>query len=132
LGSLITKLKTANVYEKINIVIVSDHGMTNFKSDNLILIQNYLNGSTIASDKTVYGIVSNIHPIPGAVSIIFNFQFLYRHLNLKETYVYERLKAIPNLDVFWKNEVPIEYNYRNNRRIAPIVVIAHEGYRLLV
>ena len=107
--------------------------MASFKNDNVILIQNYLNISTIDTDKTVFGIVSNIHTLPGSVNYIFlTANFLFRSFNLKEAYVYERLKTIPNLDVFWKNEVPSEYYYRNNRRIAPIVVIAQEGYRLLV
>jgi hypothetical protein len=46
--------------------------------------------------------------------------------------MYTNSKMISNIDVYWKNEVPLEYNYRNNRRIAPIVVVAREGYRLVV
>ena len=51
---------------------------------------------------------------------------------MKENYVYQQLMTVSNIDVYWKNEVPSEYNYRNNRRIAPIVVVACEGYRLVV
>lgn len=74
MGVLIARLKETEAYENTNIIIVSDHGLAALNSDNAILIQDYLNISTINSSKTVYGIVSNIHAIPGSVT-----NFLLHH-----------------------------------------------------
>ena len=34
------------------------------------------------------------------------------------------------MSVYYKDETPIEYHYRNNDRIAPIVVVSDEGYSI--
>ena len=67
LGSLISQLKQAGVYDYLNIVIVSDHGMMQFKPDNAIMVQNYLNISSIDLNRSIFGIVSNIYPVQGLV-----------------------------------------------------------------
>ena len=40
------------------------------------------------------------------------------------------MQKIPNLQVYKKRDVPVEYHYRSNRRIGQIVAIANEGYKL--
>lgn len=49
-----------NLDRLIDILIVSDHGMVKMKKT--LIIQDYLDLKLIDSNKTVYGIVSNIHP----------------------------------------------------------------------
>ncbi len=68
IGLLISRLKEEGVYDNVNIVIVSDHGMTTFKDDNVILIKNYLDETLIDRNKTVFGIISNIYAVPGSVN----------------------------------------------------------------
>ncbi len=40
----------------------SDHGMTQLKENKIIPLDRYLDLSKINREKTVYGIVANIHP----------------------------------------------------------------------
>lgn len=68
IGTLITKLKALNLYNNINIIIVSDHGMATFKEDNAILLKNYVSEDYIDKNKTIFGIISHIHPKHGHVS----------------------------------------------------------------
>ena len=69
MGSLINQLKSAGVYDNLNVVIFSDHGMMQFKPDNAIMVQNYLNISAIDLNKSIFGIVSNIYTVLGLVKI---------------------------------------------------------------
>lgn len=42
--------------------------------------------------------------------------------------IYTDLKKTENVDVYYREEVPERLHFRNNARIAPIVVVAHEGF----
>ena len=82
LGYLISLLKGKGLYEDINIVIVSDHGMTTMNSMSTIYIQNYTSLELINSTRTVYGPTTNLHPIEGSVRMaksrrIFKFIYLF-------------------------------------------------------
>ena len=60
IGVLISKLKAAEIFEKINIVIVSDHGMAEVNSKNVLNIYDYVNKTMIDADKSIYGTVNHI------------------------------------------------------------------------
>lgn len=111
-GLLIEKLSKANVYNDLNIIIVSDHGIAQTNIENNILLFDYVDEGKIDMNKTVeYETLLNIYPTPG-----------------NEEVVYESLKKIQNTQVYYKHEIPKEYHYSNNDRIAPIVLIVDEGY----
>ena len=80
LGYLIRRLKEAELLNKINIVIVSDHGMATMES-RTILIKDIVDTNLIDSKKSVYGIVGNIYPVNESVVIFFfilkKFYFLF-------------------------------------------------------
>ena len=44
--------------------------------------------------------------------------------------MYNELKKNPNLEVYYKEEVPERYHYKHNDRIGPIVVACKEGYSM--
>lgn len=111
IGYCIQLLLRANLLDKINMVIVSDHGMATMKG--VTVIPNTLvNTALINATRTVYGIVSNVHPVNESVKLT----------------VFNGLNASPYLDCYLKEDIPSRLNFQNNDRIAPIVCIAQEGY----
>lgn len=114
INDLITRLRSIGLLDQMNIVIVSDHGMTDMGEDNTLIVSKYVDTNLIDSSKTVYGIVGSIHPKNDSVKV----------------QVYNSLKKIPNLRTYYKEEVPAELHYRLSKRIGPIVTIADEGYVL--
>lgn len=48
----------------------------------------------------------------------------------KEDEVYNALLNVPNLHVYWKEDIPEDYHYTHNRRIMPIVIEADLGYAI--
>ena len=63
-GYLVTKLKAAGLYDQMNILIVSDHGMAQLYANQTILIQDYINNldQIVAVNKSVLDAFSIIYP----------------------------------------------------------------------
>jgi len=76
-------------------------------------ITQYVNESLFDANRTVYGATANIHPTEG---------------NLQRAY--EALKTIPNSKTYLKEELPERFAYTLNSRIAPILVLADEGFSI--
>jgi predicted AlkP superfamily pyrophosphatase or phosphodiesterase len=113
IGYLLDKLGEKNLLDKMNIIIVSDHGMATMEGITY-KVQDYIDRSLIDETKSSYGIVGNIYPKDD------------KDLQL----VFDELSKIPNLNVYFKEDVPQKLNFKNSNRIGPIVTVANEGYVL--
>lgn len=115
IGYLMDGLKKAELYDKINIIILSDHGMAEVPSiDNVIPLENYINTLKVDENKSQYYLISHIYPTSQDMT-----QELYYNLS-----------KIPNMKVYLKEEIPEDFHYSNSNRIAPIVCLADEGYTI--
>lgn len=54
--------------------------------------------------------------------------FCDEFLGLQVDELYDKLKSLPNSEVYLKNDIPDRYHYKDNKRIAPIVVLPNIGY----
>ena len=64
MGYLFELLERENLFNQINIIIISDHGMANLKNDYKIYIEDLIDINLIDMNKTVLGVVSLIYPKP--------------------------------------------------------------------
>lgn len=114
-GYLISKLKAVNLYHEINLIILSDHGMS--EVDELRVIE--LNEFIPRDYYSMYGAspIWNIIPKKGLEEKVY--QIL---LNESKT---------RNYTVFRKDQVPYEYHYSTHRRILPLVIVADDGYDII-
>jgi predicted AlkP superfamily pyrophosphatase or phosphodiesterase len=67
LRKLINMLKELNLYDKVDIVVLSDHGMATMYDPSLILLTDYVDKDWINDTKSVYGATANIYPTTGNV-----------------------------------------------------------------
>ena len=44
--------------------------------------------------------------------------------------IYNKLKKVPNYNIYKKDEVPDRLNYKNNVRIGPLVMFGNVGYEI--
>ena len=73
LGYLLAKLDSKSLLDKMNILVVSDHGMA--QMTNNIDIKKTSAYSLIDGKKSLYGIVSNIYPYkPANVTFLFYYK----------------------------------------------------------
>jgi len=112
IGSLLDGLTQRNILEKVNIMIVSDHGMAQLSNDRVILIDQYINMSNVYI--VDLGPVTAIIPNEGKTQEIFN----------------ELNGAHPNMTVYMKNNTVPYWEYTNNRRITPIVLVLDDGWSI--
>lgn len=112
LGQLIEALKQRKILEKVNIIITSDHGMTSINPNKVIFLDDYINLNTV---KIIdWSPVLALQPRDGEKEKIYN----------------ALVNAHPQLNVYYKEDIPERLHFRNHRRITPIIGIANEGWSI--
>jgi ectonucleotide pyrophosphatase/phosphodiesterase family member 5 len=112
IGKLFVGLKKLNLLDSTNIIILSDHGMTELSSARVINIDKLLSGFQYnTSDK---GTMKFIYPGEAEKNEVYN--------TLK--------KSEQNFKVYWKKDIPDHLHYQSNPLVAEIVVITDLGYSI--
>lgn len=112
LGQLVTGVGRLGLGDRVNFVVVSDHGMSQLSESRTILLDDYLDVSSI--DVVDWTPNLALRPRSGSVSD-----------------VYRRLKGRhPALKIFKREDVPARLHYRGNPRIPPIIGLADEGWTI--
>ena len=113
LGYIIQKLNESNLLETVNLLITSDHGMTDIDPRNRhIDLSEHIDVSAI-----------DLMPDDGPITHI-------QAVAGREDELYQNLTRLPHMRVFKKEDIPDEWHYRNNRRILPILGVADEGWMI--
>jgi predicted AlkP superfamily pyrophosphatase or phosphodiesterase len=114
LDRLVRGLRSRNIYEKVNIIIVSDHGMAPVAPTDVVILDDYFPANE--AEHIVWGgEVTNIFPKVGAEKMLFeaikNDQFQHARC-------------------YRKQDIPARFHYQKSRRIGAIVCMAEEGWRI--
>ena len=112
IGHLINGLEAQNILNEVNIMIVSDHGMTETPDTKVINIADYINLDDVVT--VGGGPFMEIRPNEGKLES-----------------VYQALQNIDNTQVFKKEDIPDKFNYKNNNRIEPILLLADEHWSIM-
>ncbi|MDZ4675188.1 MAG: alkaline phosphatase family protein [Gemmatimonadota bacterium] len=111
-GMLVDGLAERGLENRVNVIVVSDHGMTELSGDRQIVIDRYIRMNRV--QVVDWSPVLAIIPEPGYV------EEAYRQLK----------GAHPNLQVYRKGEIPARFHYNDHPRVTPIVAIADEGWTI--
>lgn len=108
-------LRIRGIENKVNLIIVSDHGMAKVPQQNVVVLDEMFDTNLAKQIFWVSEIVQ-IFPKEG-----------------KEDEIYRSIKSqIPfNAKVYRKSEIPKRFRYKNHKRIAPILVLPNEGWILV-
>ena len=101
-----------NVMDRLSIVVVSDHGMSQLSGQRIIYLDDYLDISTV--DVTEWSPNLGLTPRSGSIDRIY--------ASLKGKH--------PSLAVYKREETPAHLHYRNNQRIPPILGLADDGWTI--
>lgn len=111
-GFLLKRLTETDFLHKVNLIIVSDHGMDNTSASRQIYLEDFIDPSTYTL--TERGPLVHMWPRPGMMEEI------YQNLTRNQ---------IPHVRrVFRKEDIPDEYHWKNNRRIPPIFIDPEVGW----
>jgi len=115
IAQLIHGLKQRDLYGKVDLIIVSDHGMAEVTPDKTILLDQLFDAKQAALVLWTAEIVS-IFPKPGQLQAIY--QRLQQQLP-------------PQAKVYKKADLPARWHYHGSNRIAPLIVVPDAGWRLM-
>jgi predicted AlkP superfamily pyrophosphatase or phosphodiesterase len=112
-GLLLDGIARAGLDSRVDVIVVSDHGMAETSPDRVVALDDYLSPALLArwvGGNPLYG----LWPRPGMEDSV------YRSLHGKH----------PHLIVWRKADIPERFHYRANRRIAPIIALVDPGWSL--
>lgn len=113
MGYLKEQLQDSSLWDRTNILVVSDHGMIDLSEEKIIELDKIVNMDHI--ERIIWGPLTMIQPKSG-----------------KEAEIYETLKAQEEFyRVYKKENIPDRYHLKNSRRVSDIVLIADLGYTIL-
>ncbi|XP_076835232.1 bis(5'-adenosyl)-triphosphatase enpp4 [Brachyhypopomus gauderio] len=111
-GLLMEQLNQTGLWDRMNVIITSDHGMVQCSQDRLIQLNKCVNSSTY--------VLVDLAPVTAILPLI-EVSDLYENLSNCNVHMKAYLKAA----------IPDRLHYRNNDRIQPIILVADEGWTIV-
>lgn len=112
IGYLKNRMQDAGLWDKTNILIVSDHGMTDLSADRIIRLDSIIDTSDV--ERVIWGPMTMIQPKDDALEKV------YQSLKSKQKHY----------RVFKKEKLPGRFHL-DHHRVTDIVMIADLGYTIL-
>jgi predicted AlkP superfamily pyrophosphatase or phosphodiesterase len=112
IARLVEGLETRGILDRVDLLLVSDHGMTELAEERVVVLEDLVDPADF--EAVAVSTFAMLRPRPG-----------------REQAVYDALRgAHPHLRVHRREEMPERLRYREHRRITPLVVLADEGWYL--
>ncbi len=108
---LIDGLKARKIDKKVNVIIVSDHGMANYYYKNVTFLDNHFDLENMTERILWTNEIIQIFP---------------KENKLEE--IYSQINNLPHVTCWKKAEIPARLNYQKSPRIAPIVCSTEMGW----
>jgi len=110
LGDFFKEAKKLPVYDSIDFIIVSDHGMTALSSEKQVILDDYIDTSDLVRYDG------------------WNPNYNIQPKKDKAEKVWKNLTTIPHVKVWKKGSLPERLHYGNNQRIYDFVLVADPGW----
>lgn len=112
IGALVNGVDALGLSSRVHYVIVSDHGMAQLSASRVVVLDDYLDVSTV--DLIDTSPIAGLWPRTGTAEDIY--------LALKDKH--------PSMAVYRRAEVPEVFHYNTNPRIPPVIGIAADGWTI--
>ncbi|KAG0370419.1 hypothetical protein BGZ54_006440 [Gamsiella multidivaricata] len=116
LGTLLDGLRARNLDRVVNLILVSDHGMSYVSHAKCIYYDDYIDTSDLLFEESLQPHLGIRTKDPKKLHDIYQ---TLKHVQQKDHLPFQ---------VYKREELPVRYNYANNDRIAPVIVLADPGY----
>jgi predicted AlkP superfamily pyrophosphatase or phosphodiesterase len=114
LGSIIDKINSSSIRDSLNLIIVSDHGMSTISKDKFIYLDKYVRG--------IYDL-----NVDGSGPILQ--LFLRPTKSARINSIFRQLERIPNMQVYLKENIPHYYRIVNENT-GDFLLVADEGWSI--
>jgi predicted AlkP superfamily pyrophosphatase or phosphodiesterase len=112
IGRLVDGLESRALFQHVNLVITSDHGMVETSPERVIFVDDYLN-------------LADVHVVDWSPVLMI------RPLHIEADSAFAALsEAHPHLRVYRREDVPTRLHFSDHPRITDIVALADEGWSI--
>lgn len=108
LGDFFVKARKLEIFDRIDFVVLSDHGMATYYPENYVNLNDYLPRDSF--DYVFDGVPTLLYPKPAYTDS-----------------AYAILKCVPHVTVWKKDEIPERFVYGKNPRIGDLFVLPDVG-----
>ncbi|KAG0263351.1 hypothetical protein DFQ27_001810 [Actinomortierella ambigua] len=116
LGTFLAGLRERNLEDVVNVIAVSDHGMAHVDLSKAIFYDDYIDPGELIHEESMLPHLAIRTKDPKKTNEYYE--------TLKRAQAQHHL----NFKVYRREELPAEFNYGSNSRIAPVVVVVDPGY----
>jgi alkaline phosphatase D len=109
----IRELKTLPGFQKINLIITSDHGMQTTPNEQTVLLNDYI-------EPSIFEIIEGYSPV-----------ILLKSKPGKSSAAYRALRKIPHTHSWKSAEMPEKFHYGTNRRTLDFVLLADSAWTIV-
>lgn len=113
IGALVDGVRRVGLAGRVHYVIVSDHGMSALSKDRTVVLDDYIDPSSV--DVVDWSPVLGLAPKDGNVDHLYGA--------LKDRH--------PALAVYRRHEIPAEYRLANHPRVPPVFGVVKEGWQIV-
>lgn len=111
IGRLVAGIEARGLRDRVNVIVVSDHGMIPLSNDRVVRLDDYLDTATVQVINL--GQFIALAPRDGDTSALLR-----------------RLLPVPHARIYRADSTPERWRYRGNPRIAPVVGVMDAGWTL--
>ena len=122
LGYLLDQIKTLSIKDRINIIIVSDHGMSTVTEDKLVFLDDFIPKDMVSYDG-------------GGAILLLNqkkkqssgFKSLFKKEGYSLRKIYKHIEFVEFIDVYKKKKIPSRFHFLNEDS-PDFLLVAENGW----
>jgi predicted AlkP superfamily pyrophosphatase or phosphodiesterase len=111
LGRLVQGLRARGMYDSVNLIVVSDHGMSQLSPDRVVYLDDVVDTTSIRITSLSPDLM--ITPRDGDAPALL-----------------AKVRRLPHVSAWLAADVPERLHYNEGRRITPIVAVADDGWTI--
>lgn len=111
LGQLVDGLRARRLYDRVNMLIVADHGMSAISPDRQVYLDDVVDSANVR--------VVTLSPV-----------LMIEARDGNNDALLARLRTLQHVTVWKKQDVPARLHYNDSPRITPIVGVADDGWMI--
>ena len=115
---LVQGLKQRGLFDKINLIVLADHGMASTPLPNSVLIDQLIPLDQVQT--VAMGILAGFNPKDGSTKAASDFA----------TIEHQREQPQPHMQCWDKTRVPARLHYGSNPRVPQLLCLANVGWRV--
>jgi predicted AlkP superfamily pyrophosphatase or phosphodiesterase len=110
-GRLMNGLRERGLYDRVNVIVVSDHGMSQLSPDRVVYLDDVVDTTSIQITSLSPDL--SITPRDGDAPALL-----------------ARIRRLPHVSAWLRADVPERLHYNEGRRITPVVAVADDGWTI--